>query len=231
MGIINNVVPFSLIFWAQQEIGAGLAAVLNATTPLFTLILAHLLTRDEPLKPNALAGILLGMAGVAILVGPAGLHSFGAPVLPQLAVLGAAFSYGLAGIWGRRLRGYPALTSACCQLTGSSLVLLPAMLLLDRPWTLPMPSQTVIAAMIALALVCTALAYVIFFTIVKRAGATNVMLVTLLIPPSAIGLGAIVLGETLDAREIAGAAVILVGLLIIDGRALRALITPMRRTR
>ena len=220
MGLLNNIIPFSLIFWAQKEIGAGLASVLNATTPLFTLMLAHVLTADEKLQARKLAGVLLGIGGVAILMGPEALAHAGASSLAEIAVLGAALSYGFAGIWGRRFRGQPPVTSACCQLLCSSLVLAPVVLLLDRPWELPFPSGRVIVALLVLAVLCTAVAYVIFFTIVKRAGATNVMLVTLLIPPCAIAMGFVALGEHLTSGEILGAAVIGLGLLVIDGRLL-----------
>lgn len=229
MGAVNNVIPFTLIFWGQKEIGAGLAAVLNATTPLFAGILAHFFTTDEKLTVTKLTGVLIGVAGVAVLVGPTALAGLGAGAWPQLAVLGAAVSYGVAGLWGRRFRGTPPLVSACSQLACSTLILAPLALFVDGAHALSWPSLKVQFVILALAIICTSLAYVIFFTIVKRAGGTNVMLVTLLIPPSAILLGAIVLGESLSVGEIVGAAVIGLALLVIDGRVLDFLRTARPR--
>lgn len=226
MGAINNAIPFTLIFWGQQEIGAGLAAVLNATTPLFAGVLGHVFTTDERMSGHKLAGVLIGIAGVAVLVGPDAVAGLGQNLWAQIAVLGAAFSYGLAGLWGRRFRGLPPLTSACSQLVCSSIILAPLALFLDGAASLPWPSLEVQGAILALAVICTSLAYVIFFTIIKRAGGTTVMLVTLLIPPSAILLGVLVLGETLTMGEIAGSLIIGLALLVIDGRVLRLL--PVR---
>ncbi len=223
MGLLNNVIPFSLIFWGQQEIGAGLASVLNATTPLFAAGLAHMLTSEEKVTALKLAGVLTGIAGVAVLVGPSALSGAGGHWLAEAAVLGAACSYGLAGVYGRRFRGTPALTSACCQLVCSSLILAPLVWLIDRPESLVLPGQQAVGAILGLAILCTSIAYVIFFTIIRRAGATNVMLVTLLIPPSAILLGALVLGEQMEASELVGSAIIGLALVIIDGRLPRRL--------
>ena len=226
MGLINNVIPFSLIFWGQKEIGVGLASVLNAATPLSAAIVAHLLTADEKLRSNRLVGVLLGIIGVVILVGPSGLTMNTGPLLGAAAVLAATVSYGLAGVWGKRFRGVPALTSACCQLTCSTLIMTPLALVIDQPWLRPWPGAQTILAILALAVLSTALAYVIFFTILRRAGATNVMLVTLLVPFTATALGILFLGETMRAADIAGAALVGVALLIIDGR----LFATLRRT-
>lgn len=227
MGLINNVIPFSLIFGGQSlGVGAGLAAVLNATTPLFAGLFAHCLTSDEKLNRHKIAGMLVGLLGVVILIGPDALTGLGDLGLAQVMVVGGAVSYGLASVWGRRFRRLPPLTSAAAQLTASTAMLLPAVLVVDRPWTLALPSAQTIVALVALAVLSTALAYVIFFSIIRRAGATNVMLVTLLIPPSAILLGALFLGEVLGAGEIAGALVIGLALLLIDGRVLRHLGRP-----
>jgi drug/metabolite transporter (DMT)-like permease len=221
MGLLNNVLPFSLIFWGQKEIGAGLAAVLNATTPLFAGVIAHVFSADEKLGPAKIAGIVIGIAGVAVLVGPDAFGALGGHVMSELAVLAGAISYGFAGLWGRRFRATPPITSACCQLLCSTVILTPIVVLIDRPWLLPAPSPTVILALLGLAVLCTAIAYVIFFTIIKRAGSTNVMLVTLLIPPSAMLLGAIFLNERLAAPDLLGAAIIGLALLVIDGRLVR----------
>jgi drug/metabolite transporter (DMT)-like permease len=223
LGFLNNIVPFGLLFWAQTHIASGLASILNATTPLFTVLLAHAFTGDDRLTPSRLIGIALGVVGVATLLGPQALQGLGdSEALPaQLACLGAAFSYGCAAIWGRRyVRGLPPLAVATGQVTASTLLLAPVVLVLTPPWAVPTPEAAPLAAVLALGTVSTALAYVLFFRVLARAGATNVSLVTLLVPVSAVLLGAVILGERLDGRELAGMAVIGLGLLALDGRIL-----------
>ncbi|HYH39453.1 MAG TPA: DMT family transporter [Azospirillum sp.] len=220
LGLLNNLVPFSLIFWGQTQIASGLAAILNATTPLFGVVLAHALTPDERLTAPRLAGVLLGIGGVAVIVGPEALGGAGTAVLAQIAVLGAALSYGCAGIYGRRFRGTPPLVTAAGQVTASALMILPVALLADRPWEGAMPGAATWGALAGLALLGTAGAYVLYFRIMARAGATNAMLVTLLIPVSALLLGAVVLGEAVEPRQVVGMALIGLGLAVIDGRPL-----------
>jgi drug/metabolite transporter (DMT)-like permease len=229
MGILDNVVPFSVIFWGQTQIAAGLASILNATTPLFTVIVAHVVTQDEKLTLSRLAGVLIGIAGVTIMIGPGAFANGGGDTLAKLAVLGAALSYAFASIWGRRFRGLPPTTAAAGQLTASSLVIAPIALLADRPWALAPPSQRVIGAVIALAVLSTAVGYLLYFAVLARAGATNVVLVTLLIPPSAMVLGALFLAEQIRAVEYFGLAFIATGLAAIDGRLPRRLRGRLRR--
>ena len=217
MGALNNVLPFSLIVSGQVSIDGGLAAVLNATTPLFSLLIAHFITRDERLTWNRTLGILLGILGVGVLMGPEALGGLGAAGLGQLLVLGAACAYACAAIFGRRFRGLPPITVASGQLTAASLLILPLALLLDRPWTLS-PGLVTWAALLALAVLGTAAAYVIYFRVLASAGSTNLMLVTLLIPVSALLLGGLLLGERLTVEHWLGAACILGGLVVIDGR-------------
>lgn len=220
MGLLNNLVPFGLIFWGQTHIGSGVASILNATTPLFTVVVAHLLTCDEKATGGRLLGVLFGMAGVAAMIGPDAVRSLGGGVWGEIAVLGAALSYAFAAVWGRQFRrlGLDPLVSACGQLSASALMALPLALLLDAPWTLQPPHAGTWAALAALALVSTALAYVIFFRILAAAGATGITLVTFLIPISAILLGSVFLGERLEVRHLAGMALIGLGLAAIDGR-------------
>jgi drug/metabolite transporter (DMT)-like permease len=218
MGLLNNVVPFSLIFWGQTQIASGLASILNATTPLFTVLVAHAATDDEKLTPARVLGVLTGMAGVAIMVGPGAFAGGGGATLAKIAVLGAAISYAFAAVWGRRFRGLPPVITAAGQLTASALVMVPVAILADRPWTLAMPSGRVVVALLALALVSTAAGYIVYFALLARAGATNVLLVTLLIPPSALLLGALFLAEHIEPRDLAGLACIAAGLAAIDGR-------------
>jgi drug/metabolite transporter (DMT)-like permease len=225
MGLINNAIPFCLIVWGQTQIASGLASILNATTPLFTVLAGHFLTRDERLTPLRAAGALFGLFGVAALIGPRLVEGLGGGVLAELAILGAAMSYALASLFGRRFRrlGVSAIATATGQVTASSLLLVPIALLVDRPWTLALPGAATCAAIAALASFSTALAYILYFRILAGAGATNVVLVTLLAPVSSILLGAVVLHERLEPRHFVGLALIAVGLACIDGRLLRAL--------
>lgn len=220
MGLLNNAIPFSLIVWGQVHIASGLASILNATTPLFTVLIAHMLIADERLTKGRIAGVLLGLAGVIVLIGPQALAGFGQDVAAQLAMLGAAVSYGFAAIFGRRFKrlGVAPLATAAGQVTASSVLLLPVALLVDRPWTLALPDLPAWGAVLGLALLSTAAAYVLFFRILASAGAVNLMLVTFLIPVSAIILGSAFLGETLGWMDFAGMALIGLGLAAIDGR-------------
>ena len=224
MGLLNNAIPFSLIVWGQQHIASGVASILNASTPLFTVLLAHLLTRDERAAPAKVTGVFIGFAGVAVMIGLDALTDLGTAVLAQLLCLAAALSYAFAGIYGRRFRalGITPMATATGQVIASSLILLPLVLLLDRPWTLSMPSVQAIAALLGAAALSTALAYVIYFRILATAGATNLLLVTFLIPVSAILLGTLFLDEMLLPRHLAGMALIGLGLATIDGRLWRA---------
>jgi drug/metabolite transporter (DMT)-like permease len=223
MGALNNLIPFSLIFWGQTRITGGLAAILNATTPLFAVVLAHFLTRDERMTPNRLGGVLLGVAGVAVLIGPAAFDELGLQLLAQIAVLGAALSYALAGIFGRRLRDVPPLVSAAGQVSATTVLVLPVLLWSDGAWSVPLLGPWTWGAILGLGLLSTALAYLIYFRLLASAGATNLLLVTFLIPVSAIVLGASLLGERLEPRHFGGMALIALGLAAIDGRALRLL--------
>jgi drug/metabolite transporter (DMT)-like permease len=222
MGLLNNAIPFTGFVLGQQFIPSGLAAVVNAATPVFAVLAAHWLTSDEKLTPNRLAGALTGLAGVAVLVGPGAFGDGGGAELPGVALcLLGCLSYGLTGVWSRRVRlaGIAPLPAATGQCLAATLMLLPPVLLLDRPWSLVPPPGLAVAALVGFGLVSTALAYWLFFTILAGAGGTNVMLVTLLLPVTAILLGTEVLGEALLARHLAGMAVIGLGLLLIDGRA------------
>jgi len=218
MGTLNNFIPFSLILWGQTQIASGLASILNATTPLFTVVLAHFLTSDEKLTPNRIMGVAAGLAGVAVMIGAEALQGLTTNVVAQIAILGAALSYGFAGIYGRRFKELPSLVTATGQVTASTVLILPAALLLEQPWNGPMPGAITWGSVAGLALLSTALAYIIFFRILAVSGAANLSLVTFLIPVSAILLGSLVLGERLEIKHFAGMALISLGLALIDGR-------------
>ncbi|HTE80216.1 MAG TPA: DMT family transporter [Reyranella sp.] len=224
MGALNNVVPFALIFWGQTHIASGLASILNATTPLFTVVVAHALTNDEKMTGAKVAALLAGLAGVAVLIGPDAFARPTAGLWGQIACLGAALSYAFAGIYGRRFRamGIAPLDAAAGQVTASSVLILPIMLIVEQPWTLAaLPPASTWAALAGLALLSTALAYVLYFRILAAAGATNLLLVTFMIPVTSILLGALFLHERLESRHIAGMALIGLGLAAIDGRIAR----------
>ena len=219
LATLNNIIPFTLMFYGQPHVTGGLASVINATTPLFTILIARIFAQ-EPLSAAKIAGVLLGLAGVAVLMGPAAANMHATSLLGMSCFVGASISYGFSALWLRGFRDTPPLVSAAGQLICSSaMMLVPA--LLERAWLLPMPPPSAIGAVLGLAVLSTAVAYVLFFRISATAGATNVMLVTLLIPVTATGLGAAFLGEELTAHQIIGALVIGSGLLIIDGRLLR----------
>jgi len=196
------------------------ASILNATTPIFTILLAHFFTRDEKITMNRMAGILMGLAGVIVLIGPGAFGESGFNPLPQLAVLGAGLAYSVSGIYGKRFgkAGLDPLIISGGQLIGSSLILLPMALIIDQPWKMSMPTIQPLLGILGLAVFSTALAYILYFRVLKRAGAGNVLLVTMMIPFVAIFLGAVVLGETLHLRELAALLILVSGLLVIDGR-------------
>jgi drug/metabolite transporter (DMT)-like permease len=223
MSFLNNVVPFSLIVWGQQHIASGVASILNATTPLFTMLVAHWFTTDEKINPRRLLGVLTGMGGVGLMMGLDSMESSGFHLLGQSAILLAAFSYGLAGVYGKRFAqlGISPLATATGQLCASSMILIPLTLWIDQPWTMTIPSIEGMGSLLGIALLSTALAYVIYFRLLKTAGATNLLLVTLLIPVSAIILGVFLLDESLEPQHLSGMAVISLGLLIMDGRLLQ----------
>jgi drug/metabolite transporter (DMT)-like permease len=223
MGILNNAIPFSLITWGQTEIASGLASILNATTPLFTVIIAGLLLSDERANPSKLFGVLFGFAGCILIIGPTALHELGVGALAQLAVLAAALSYAFAGVYGRRFQsmGIDPVVTAAGQTTASTLILVPITFLFEDPLAQAWPSVETWAAIAALAVLSTAIAYVLYFRILASAGATNLLLVTFLIPVSAIFLGSVFLGEKLSFLHFAGLALIGIGLGVIDGRVFR----------
>lgn len=228
MGLLNNAIPFSLIVAGQRDVGSGVAAILNASTPLFGVLCAHVLTRDERLTPARLAGVLIGLAGVAVMIGMDAVHALGANLLAQGMCLAAALSYALAGIYGRRFRhmGIGPMTTAAGQVVASSCLMLPVALLLDRPWQVPPPDPGAVLAVVALAVLSTALAYIVYFRLLASAGATNLLLVTLLVPVSAILLATGILGEVLAPRHLLGMALIGAGLAAIDGRLAARLARP-----
>jgi drug/metabolite transporter (DMT)-like permease len=220
LALLNTLVPFVLIAWGQREISAGLAAILNAATPLWTIMLAHFLTDDERMNVRRSTGVVIGFGGVIVLVGPEALAGIGASVLAQLACVLATISYGFALIWARRFRGMDGSVVASGQFICAAPAAVALACLVDRPWALPMPGQATVAAILALALFSTAFGYLVYFRLMQRSGAGNASLVTMLIPPSAMLLGSQFLNERPEPVGLAGFAMIAVGLAIVDGRVL-----------
>ena len=221
MGTLNNLLPFSLIFWGQIQITSGLAAILNATTPLWAVVLAHFFTTDEKLTPYRFGGVLLGLFGVILIIGPGALRNAGINFLAQAAVIGAALSYAFAGLFGKRFKQIPPLVTATGQITGTTIMMIPLVLVVDQPWTLSLPSLSTWGALIGLALLSTTVAYIIYFRLLASVGATNLLLVTFLIPVSALILGMTFLGERLDLIHFMGMVLIGTSLIAVDGRLLK----------
>ncbi len=222
LGALNNLIPFSLIVWGQTHIESGLASIFNATVPIFSVVLSHFFTKEERLTANRVSGVALGWMGVAVLIGIESLRGIGVEVLGQIAVLGAALSYAFAAIYGRRFKGISPLIVATGMLCGSTIMITPLALFVEQPWNLS-PSLTTWMAIFGLAAVSTALAFIIFFRILATAGVTNSVLVAFLIPPFAILLGVMLLGEQLGWNAFVGMGLIFIGLIAIDGRILKRL--------
>ncbi|MGI9248378.1 MAG: DMT family transporter [Woeseiaceae bacterium] len=220
MGLLNNIFPFLLIVWGQKEIESGLAAILTAAAPIFTVIVAGVWLKDEPVTRPKLLGAVLGLIGVIILIGPSALAGLDANLLAQLAVLGAALSYAIAGVYARRFprMNIDPIVAAAGQLLMSSLIIILFASMFEAPNQLIESSATVWMAVGLMAVFSTALAYILYFRLLASAGATNAILVTLLIPVTAILLGALILDERLQWPHFLGMAVIGLGLSVIDGR-------------
>lgn len=224
LGAINNVIPFSLISWGQVYISSSLASILNATTPLFAAVLAHMLTGDEHLTGHRIIGILLGIIGVSLLVGPQALYGISSNVLGQFAIMAAAISYACGGIYTRHLRNMSTLVAMTGTLVAASILTLPLVFIYEYPVRTSMQWSTV-GALLGLSVFGTALAYILYFHIIRTVGATNTLLVTFLVPVTALLLGVLVLKETLSQHAIAGMLVIFLGLVAVDGRLIRKILS------
>jgi drug/metabolite transporter (DMT)-like permease len=220
MSVMNNIIPFTLITWGQHFITGGLASVVNATTPMFAALFMALLGYEAITSRKAVA-LVIGLVGVAVLQG-ASFDGLTAQSLGILAVALASAFYGLSAPWSKKkLVGIPPLTTATCQLLISSVAMSIIVLVFGDFGEFADVSTNTWAALIALAVLSTSIAYLLFFGIIARAGPSFVSLVTMIIPVSAILLGYLVIGEKLTAQDIAGAAIIGLALIIIDGRLLR----------
>lgn len=218
MGTLNNALPFSLIFWGQTEIGSGLASILNSTTAFFGVIVAGVFLVDEALTTRKIVGAVFGVLGVAVIMGLDALLNFDLRNLAQLAILGAALSYAFAGVWGKRfLSDHPPIMNAFGMLAASTVLMIPVAVFAEGVPTVSLSTE-VWASLIAVAILSTAIAYLLYFKILARAGSANLMLVTLLIPPIAVGLSYSFLGERMGNEAVVGFGLIAIGLLVTDGR-------------
>jgi drug/metabolite transporter (DMT)-like permease len=229
VGALNCALPFTLFFWGQQYLDSGYASILNATTPLWGVITAHFMTADEKATPSRVIGVLAGMAGIIVMVGPDAMKGLSDNLLAQLACLISTIFYSLAAIFGRRLSqgSLTPMAVATGQTMTAALLIVPIMLVVDQPWAMAMPRLDATLAGFALALVSTALAYFLYFRLIDRAGASNAQLVAFLMPILAVILGIAFLGESLSGGQIVGAGLIAIGLVILDGRLMTRL-APMR---
>jgi drug/metabolite transporter (DMT)-like permease len=221
LGALRAAIPMSLIVWAQTRIDSGVAGILNSTSPLFTMVIAHLLTTDDRLTPQKLIGCLIGMVGVVVMIGMEFLSRLGDGVGGQLAMLGATCSYGFAAVYGRRFDTGSNTASAAGMLSGATLLILPLALAIDRPWALS-PDPLSISALFALALLSTAVAFVVWFRLITTAGPSNTSLVTFLIPLAALGFGVLLLGEKPTLGSLLGLAIILAGLAVTQVKSSRS---------
>jgi drug/metabolite transporter (DMT)-like permease len=226
LGAINAAFPFILFFWGQTRIDSGLASILNATTPLWGVVTAHFLTSDDKATPARIIGVLLGLAGIIVMVGTDALGGISGSVLAQIACLAATLLYALAAVYGRTLSQstMTPLVVATGQVITAAIIMLPVMLVIDQPWSLSAAPWDAWAGAIGLAIPCTAIAYVFYFRLIDSAGASNAMLVAFIMPIIAVILGVVALGETVELKEAAGAVLIALGLVAIDGRLI-----PSRR--
>lgn len=229
LGGLNAAFPFMLFFWGQSHISTGLGSILNATTPLWGVVLAHLFTRDEKATPSRILGVLLGLAGIIVMVGTGALKGMTSDVLAQIACLSATVLYALAAIYGRTLSQstMTPIVVATGQVFTAAILILPFMMVFDHPWTLPFPRWDAWIGAIGLAIPSTAFAYFLYFRLIDRAGASNAMLVAFIMPVVAIFLGVVALGESVSVKEMLGATLIALGLVAIDGR-LFAKLAPRR---
>jgi drug/metabolite transporter (DMT)-like permease len=218
MGLLNGTVPYVLISWGEQYIPSSLAALLQATMPLFTVLLAAVTASDEGLKASKVAGVVVGFVGVGILMLPDLHQGLQVSILGQLAIVGSSLSYAGAGIFARRyLRSQPPLASTAGQLTMGALFTFPLSLMLDWPLSLS-PSLPAIASWLALSILGTVVAYVIYYILIERTSATFVSTVTYIIPINGLILGAVVLGEVITPGVLASSALILLGVLLVRAK-------------
>jgi drug/metabolite transporter (DMT)-like permease len=231
MGLTNNAIPFSLLTWSQTELGAGLASIFNAMTPLFTILVAHLWTSDDRISPSRLLALITGFAGVVVLMGGESLSELGSNLWAQLIALSSSVFYAIAGVYGRRVArlGLPPDAAAAGQCFAAFLLMTPVALVIDRPWAQAAPGWLAWGGLVSLAVLSTSFGYLIFYKVLARSGATNAALVTFLVPISAILLATTFLGERMSETQLGGMALIFTGLAVADRRLASLLAGFLRR--
>jgi drug/metabolite transporter (DMT)-like permease len=215
VGLLNGALPYYLISWGEQYIPSGWAALLQATTPIFTILLAHFITEDDRITPQKLAGVVLGFGGVGILMWPELQSGLGAPVLGMLAIVGSSLSYAFASIYARsRLSDQSPMIAAAGQFTMGFGYILPLALVIEAPWTIT-PSTRAILSWVTLSLLGTVIAYTIYYELLNRTNATFTTMVTYIVPINGLLLGAIVLDETLSPALLLSLGLVLGGVLLV----------------
>ena len=222
IGLVNTAIPFTLITFGQTQITGSLASIINASTPIMTALVAHVMTTDERLSVPKALGIGMGFSGVLVLFGPAAFRA-DATLIGMVAGLTATLCYAFGSVYSKRLKHNPALVNATGQVGYGMLWMLPVVFFVDAPWGLPMPSQGPLLALLGIGLLSTTFAFYLYFQVLKTAGASNVVLVTFLVPVSASALGILFLGEALNLQDVVAYLLIASGLAVIDGRLVRAL--------
>lgn len=223
MGLLNNVIPFVLMAWGQLHIESGLTSILNAFTAVVGVVMAALFFSDERLTPRKIIGVVFGFFGVAVAIGLENFKNFDLRSLAQLAVLGGTVAYAVAGVWARKnLVGMPPQLAAAGMLTGATVIMLPLVYFVEGLPTFDLQPRTLVAIGYY-AVIATAAAYLLYYRVLAMAGSGNLMLVTLLVAPVAITLGAVILSEKLSANALIGFVILALGLIILDGRAWKAL--------
>lgn len=218
VALVHNAIPFTLFNWGEQHIDSALAAILNGTTPLFTIILAHMFVADDRITPRKLAGVLIGFGGLLMLIGPSLLDGFHATTWGLLAVATAAACYGIAIVYTRlHLRGLPPLVAPTAQMLLATLYVLPLSLLVDRPFSMPMPSWAALGSLLVLGVFGTAVAFIVYYRLIEATNPTYVSTVTYMLPVVGVILGVTVLNEQLAWNAYVGCALILSGVMIVNG--------------
>ena len=221
MGILNNVIPFSMIAWGQTHIESGLASILNGTTAIFTFVLAAVLFNDERLSRKKGLGVAIAFIGVCIVIGLEAMRNFNIRSLAQLSLIIACISYASAAVWARaNIKGIHPIMAATGMLSSASIIMVPLALFIDGSPNYNF-SSTTLGAMAFLSFPATAIAYLLYYRGLRQAGSANLSLVTLLVPPMAVIWGALVLGERLHSSAYIGFVLIALGMVIIDGRLLK----------
>ena len=216
-GLFGNAMPFVLLNWGELYIDSALAAILNGTTPLFTLVIAHFFTDDDRLSTRKIIGAIIGFGGLLVLVAPSLFGGVEATTLGLLAVLLAAFCYGVNIVFTRTyLRGLPGLVAPAAQLSMASVLLIPVALLVDQPYQLAFPSLPAVSSLFALAIIGTGLAFIVYYRLLETTPASSMAMVTYLIPVFGIFLGVVVLNETLSWNAYVGCSLILIGVMVVN---------------